>query len=213
MRSRDGTWHSSCTASLLFWVEQTGFLTDLRNRNACLPGTEQMKTRHWLTRNIQKTHCTWNFTTQGSLWQSAEWRNIRVIKLFTVLLSLGWGQFPWLIRACTVSYLNPTFTLICCMPSEQLIVCVHVLSQQNIVIRHRYCFCHWGLDNQYKLVFTLLMIVCLDVSDTQWLRPLQGPIMATYLSKYAVIFTTQPGFWTHDLQIMTVHIMSLRHLL
>ena len=31
---------------------------------------------------------------------------------------------------------------------------------------------HPGLDSQYKLVFVLFMIGCLDVSDTQWLRSL-----------------------------------------
>ena len=29
---------------------------------------------------------------------------------------------------------------------------------------------HPGLDNQYTLVFTLFMIGCLDVIDTQWLN-------------------------------------------
>ena len=30
-----------------------------------------------------------------------------------------------------------------------------------------------GFDNQHKLVFTFFMIGCFDVSDTQWLRPME----------------------------------------
>ena len=48
---------------------------------------------------------------------------------------------------------------------------------------------HPGLCNQYKLVFTLFIIGCLDVSDTQWLRSLvEGSIEAAHFYQVSMDF-------------------------